>query len=157
MVDAPATSPLSISALRLIELTDRTSALMRASTSTASLLASDTLSTIFRTFTLSTLAIPTTSALSITPGDTYASIVAQHAEEQGSQVLVLPWALKETALGKQEEEAGGLLAQVQNPFASLFGKSAANEGGSPLYASFVRRVFAEGESGQESHRRGGRR
>ncbi|ORY43580.1 Sodium/hydrogen exchanger family-domain-containing protein [Leucosporidium creatinivorum] len=137
-------SPLSISALRLIELTDRTSALMRASTSKTSLLAADTLSTIFRTFTLSTLGIPTTSSLSITPGETYASSVAQHAEEQRSQVLVLPWALKETAHAKEEEEAGGLLAQVQNPFASLFGKSGAavNEG-SPLYASFVRRVFAE--------------
>ena len=139
-------STISIAALRLIELTDRTSAVMKASGVPSSLLASDTLSTIFRTFTLATLGIPTTSSLSITPAETYASAVAEHAESERSQVIVLPWALKEQ--GQVEEASSGYLAQVANPFAGLFGvggKSGGSKEGSPMYASFVRKVFAEGK------------
>lgn len=142
-------SPISISTLRLIELTDRTSAVMKASGVPSSLLASDTLSNIFRTFSLGTLGIPTTSSLSITPGETYASAVAEHAQSERSEVLVLPWALKEAQQEKQQElEHAGYLGQVHNPFAGLFGvggKSGGSKEGSPMYASFVRKVFAEGE------------
>lgn len=134
---------LSLSSLRLIELTDRTSALMKASSTPSTLLASDTLSTILRTFTSSTLGIPTTSHLSIVPGESFASTVAQHAEGVASEMLVLPWALKES---QQEAEGEGYFSQVQNPFAGLFGAKGAREE-SPVYASFVRKVFAEGESG----------
>ncbi|KAJ7066533.1 Sodium/hydrogen exchanger family-domain-containing protein [Mycena amicta] len=147
---------VSIEALRLMELSDRVSAVMKSSAS-ESLLASDPLLAIFRMFgQLHDLRVSTT--LSIVPFDDFGSSIAQHAGNSGSDMIVLPW-LSSTASAHPSAEAtltphmpletprtpaahGG---HSHNPFDVLF--KAASSGGaqdksaSAVHASFVRSVF----------------
>lgn len=129
-------TPPSIAALRLIELSDRTSALLKASESEEALIKADTLTRIFNSYALGA-GIPTKSNLSITSAETFSETVASHAAQHSSDVVVLPWALHGAV--KAEEGVAGLL---YNPLGQYFKGS--NAQGSPQYATFVRKVFAEG-------------
>lgn len=141
-------TPVSVAALRLVELTDRTSALIKASSQTEqSLLKADTLSSIFKSFATS-LGIHTSSSLTITGPEAYDEMVKSHAEREGVDCVVVPWAL--TSMAASEGESEVIAASTSNylppnPFANLFGRGPASREGSPHYASFVRKVFADGE------------
>lgn len=139
----------SVAALRLVELTDRTSALIKASQETEqTLLRADTLVSVFRSFAR-TLGLSVTSSLTITAKDNYDEMVKSHAEREQIDCVVIPWMIgsaeqDSTAPGPLEPTASSYLPP--NPFASLFGvHGPATREGSPQYASFVRQVFAEGE------------
>ncbi|GAA5971654.1 hypothetical protein JCM11641_000674 [Rhodosporidiobolus odoratus] len=138
----PAAGTLSLSALRLVPLTDRTSTLLRTSEPEASLLRQDALSTVLRAFT-SGLALPTSLSLNIVAPESYPRAVAEFVEEKEAELVIVPWALP--AGGKLAEEgvAEGILP---NPLEGLFGgKEGTSVGvqGAVGYASVVRRVFAE--------------
>lgn len=144
------TKTASLASLRLVELTDRTSALVRASLETEqTLLHADTLSSVFRSFA-QTLGLPVTSSLAITGHDNYDETVKSHAERERVNCVIVPWGL---GLGRLEQPSGDSLIAPStssylpsNPFASLFGvHGPATREGSPQYASFVRQVFAEGQ------------
>ncbi|SCV69534.1 BQ2448_2554 [Microbotryum intermedium] len=127
----------SISALRLIELTDRTSALLKASESQETLIKADSLTRVFHSFARG-LGLLTSLSLSITSQETYASVVAGHSEEYSSDVVVLPWVLP-----NRQAEQGVVASYLPNPFDSIFGNDASAASGSLAYASFVRKVFAD--------------
>lgn len=135
------TRKTTIDAIRLIELSDRTSALIKASESPASLLASDTLSSIFRSFA-SSAGIPTTTKISVAPIEGFGSIVASHAVTVGADWIVVPWSVGGEK--EKEREREGLAGWLPNPLESVLGRGAGREG-SWQYAAFVRKVFAEGE------------
>ncbi len=79
----------SIEALRLIELSDRTSAVMKSSAA-ESILLSDPLLSIFKMFgQLNDIVIST--ALSIVPLDDLSHAVADNARDSGSEMIMLPW------------------------------------------------------------------
>lgn len=79
----------SVEALRLIELSDRVSAVMKSSASDT-LLHTDPLLAIFRMFgQLHDLTISTT--LSIVTFDDLAYTVTEHARNSGSDMIMLPW------------------------------------------------------------------
>lgn len=133
------TTPIYVDALRLIELSQRPSALIKASESEETLKAADSLNQIFRAYAAG-VGIPTTCALSMAAYDSFSSIVAGHAAEKRADMIMLPWSLSN---GRAEE--GVAASYLPNPFESMFKSGSSSREGSPQYATFVRRVFAEGD------------
>lgn len=135
-----AVSTPKVSALRLIELSERTSSLVQASESEETLIAADSLTQIFKSFSLGS-GIPTTTSLSIISRDNFSDVVATHAEENWSEMILLPWNL--ASGGKLAE--GVVAGLLPNPFESIFGgRGEGTNETAPEYASFVRNVFARG-------------
>lgn len=139
-VSAARRPAVTINALRLVELTERTSAIIKASDSSATLVAADPLCQVFRTFAHGN-GIPSTASLSIVGQDQFPAIVASHAAEHSSDLIVVPWALQGRAAHSQPGVVAGYLP---SPFEGIFRRNGVAEG-SPQYAAFVRRVFAECE------------
>lgn len=131
-------SALTVSALRLVELSERTSAIISASDPLDKLVASDSLSQAFRAFAHGS-GIPATASISIVGSDQFPDAVATHVEEFSSDLVVLPWALH-----GPKAEPGVVAKFLPNPFEGIF-RGAGGDEGAPQYASFARRVFAEGE------------
>ncbi|KAJ7696562.1 Sodium/hydrogen exchanger family-domain-containing protein [Mycena rosella] len=145
---------ISIDAFRLIELSDRVSAVMKSSASD-SLLLSDPLLAIFRMFgQLHDLHIST--AMSIVPFDDLAYSVTEHARNSASDMIMLPWLpttqshpSAEPTLAPHEHEAamtpsGKNPAHSNNPFDMLFKAGGAQDkSASALHAHFVRSVFSK--------------
>ncbi|KAJ7782014.1 Sodium/hydrogen exchanger family-domain-containing protein [Mycena maculata] len=141
--------PLSIEALRLIELSDRVSAVMKSSAS-ESLLLSDPLLSIFRMYgQLHDLHIST--ALNIVPFDDLAYSVTEHAQNSNSDMIMLPWlpmaSTTEPTLAPHEHDmptTPRTAAPSHNPFDVLFKAGAAHDkSASALHAHFVRGVFSK--------------
>nr|GAT45742.1 predicted protein [Mycena chlorophos] len=143
---------VSIEALRLMELSDRTSAVMKSSAS-ESLLASDPILAIFRMFgSLHDLQVST--ALTIVPFDDFGSSIASQAENSGSEMIVLPWLPTnhhqhlntETIASEAPRTPGPSGAVHHNPFDVLFkaatSGNAQDKSASAVHASFVRSVFS---------------
>ncbi|KAG1720942.1 Sodium/hydrogen exchanger family-domain-containing protein [Suillus lakei] len=116
------TPEVSVSALRLIELSDRTSAVMKSSTADT-LIHTDPLLGIFRMFgELNDL--PVSTSLTIVPYDDLAHNVADHAKRNASQLILLPW-LPPSAVTTESSE-GAMLRREKldhNPFEVIFGTS----------------------------------
>ncbi|KAK0190433.1 Sodium/hydrogen exchanger family-domain-containing protein [Armillaria mellea] len=111
---------MSIDALRLIELTNRTSAVMQ-STGSESLLQSDSVVSIFRTFgRLNRLVV--SAALSVTPYDEFPTAISNHVIGSDSQMVILHGA--------------------RNPFDGVFQKSyTQDQTSSVVYSELIRKVF----------------
>ncbi|KAF8887113.1 Sodium/hydrogen exchanger family-domain-containing protein [Infundibulicybe gibba] len=145
--------PLSIEALRLIELSDRVSAVMRSSASDT-ILHTDPLLAIFRMFgQLNDL--PITPSLSIVPFDDLSHSVAEHAYNHGSEMIMLPWlppssdtvddAVYDTPHTPKPQTPR---TQSNNPFDALF-KATNNpidKSASALHSQFVRGVFSHAKT-----------
>ncbi|CAK5263159.1 unnamed protein product [Mycena citricolor] len=134
-VEAHGISPIpganvSIDALRLIELTNRTSAVLRSQESDH-LLHNDPILSIFRTFgTLNRLSV--SAALSVVNYDEFPDAIAQHARNADSQMVILPW-----ARGATYEEDG-----AKNPFDGVFNRSGSqDQTSSVVYSEFIRKAF----------------
>ena len=141
-----ASSDVCVEALRLIELSDRTSAIMKSS-AWDSLIYTDPLLGIFRSFgELNGMAV--TTSLNIVSYDDLASSVADVAGRNGAQLVLLAWLPPH----REVSEVATAVAttpptprvQVSNPFESLF-RTAPNPGhsASALHSQFIRSVFAE--------------
>ncbi|QRW20976.1 Sodium/hydrogen exchanger family [Rhizoctonia solani] len=92
--ELPAEEPLSprgvtIDALRLLELTERTSAIMRSS-EIDQLLTRDPLLTVFRTFA-ELEDIPVASSLSVVSHEGFATSVTEHSVKNGDEMVVVSW------------------------------------------------------------------
>ena len=147
--EEPARTDVSVEALRLIELSDRTSAVMKSS-AWDSLIYTDPLLGIFRTFgELNGMAV--TTSLAVVSYDDLASSVAEVAGRNGAQLILLPWLPPHhDAYFHPLPTPGPGTApttpriQVSNPFEAMF-RNAAPSGGqstSSLQSHFVRSVFA---------------
>ncbi|KAH9065205.1 Sodium/hydrogen exchanger family-domain-containing protein [Lactarius vividus] len=122
-------------ALRLIELTDRPSDVMKSSTTDA-LLHNDPLLAIFRTFSeLNGLSV--SAALSMVPFDALATSVGEHVRAAGAQLVLVPWL-------PSAQDTGGAptsdAAADRSPFDTLFRTSGST---SLLHSHFVRGVFTQ--------------
>ncbi|KAG1780765.1 Sodium/hydrogen exchanger family-domain-containing protein [Suillus placidus] len=138
------TPEVSISALRLIELSDRTSAVMKSSTADT-LIHTDPLLGIFRMFgELNDL--PVSTSLTIVPYDDLAYNVADHAKRNASQLILLPWL--PPCASTAETNEGAMLRREKsdhNPFEVIFGTSR-DKSASAIHSQFVRGVFAQSET-----------
>ena len=130
----PQQSPLiSIHALRLVELTSRTSAVLK-SQEAYSLACTDPVISVFKTFGyLNRLVV--SAALSVVDYDQFTTAIAQHVQESRSQMVILPWS-RAAPSGEDEGVHSG------NPFDKVLHKSSANQTGAVVYSEFIRKVFA---------------
>ncbi|GJN88307.1 hypothetical protein Rhopal_001272-T1 [Rhodotorula paludigena] len=115
--DSPSSTParatlrrpgaLQLAILRLVELTDRTSALLRAAEHESALIRSDALSTVVRAFASGLGAGVRRFALAIVAQEGYARHVADFAEEDETEVVLVPWALPEAPSSSAPSAASG--------------------------------------------------
>ncbi|KAH9948780.1 Sodium/hydrogen exchanger family-domain-containing protein [Amylocystis lapponica] len=137
----PQQSRISIGALRLIELTDRTSAVMK-SQATDMLNRNDPILNVFRTFGHLNRMVMST-ALSVVGSEEFSAHVADHARQASSQMVVLPWS---TAPSADESSRGAAdpasSTGSANPFDGLFSSQGDR---TPVVgqSQFIRKVFAE--------------
>ncbi|CAE6440636.1 unnamed protein product [Rhizoctonia solani] len=138
------TPRVSINALRLIELTERTSAVMRV-TAAEELMHRDTLISVLRTFGHLNR-IPVSSALSVVPQDTFSSSVVSHARDTDSDLVVIPWNSAPSAIEENSQNINGV--SPRNPFDAIFGghSAAVDKTTAMIYSQFIRRVFVESPS-----------
>ncbi|BGP38234.1 K(+)/H(+) antiporter [Rhodotorula kratochvilovae] len=145
----PGPSAVQLALLRIVELTDRTSALFRSAESEQALLRADPLSVVLRAFTAGLGARVRRLSLALVAQDAYARQVAAFVEETESELVVLPWALPGGALVPTPENGAGTgVAEswLPNPLEALFGDSSAasvSVQSAVGYASALREVFAE--------------
>jgi hypothetical protein len=140
------TPEVSVNALRLIELSDRTSDVMKSS-AVDTLIHTDRVLGVFRTFgELNDL--PVSLSLSIVPFEDMSYTVADHAKRHGSQLLLLPWLPPSITSGDPNEDLSGAHnAKVDlNPFEAFFGGSKSTKSAAAIHSQFVRRVFAESKT-----------
>ena len=125
------TRPVSVDALRLIELTERASAVM-ISAEADYILQTDPLVSVFRTFgTLNR--IPVKAHISVVNYDEFPNSVARHVEQSFSQMLLVP--LKITGNDDTTSSAGF------NPLDNLF-KSTTNSSSEAVNSHYIRKIFA---------------
>ncbi|KAG6888532.1 hypothetical protein C0995_007644 [Termitomyces sp. Mi166 len=155
-------SALSIEALRLIELSDRTSAVMKSSVAD-SLLRTDPFLAVFKMFGQLN-ALPITPAIAIVPYDDLSYTVAEHAGNHDADMIMLPWlppsvtpptgnTAAAPSAGIQEGQASSSqpvtpkATTMTNPFDLLFKTSTnsavAEKPSSSIHSQFVRGVFAQ--------------
>ncbi|KAI5120691.1 hypothetical protein M0805_006979 [Coniferiporia weirii] len=144
-------SPVQLSALRLIELTERTSTVLRSQEAVTLAYGDPLLSVVRACGRLHRL--PVSGALAVVPTDEFAQRVAGFVRERAAQIVVLPWTLALAAPGlstgtpNNTEEPGtpgsssSPIQSTAGPFDSLF--AVGSNIGSTNYSSFVRKVFAE--------------
>ncbi|EIN10840.1 cation/H+ exchanger [Punctularia strigosozonata HHB-11173 SS5] len=110
---------VSVNALRLVELDQRTSAVLRSQDS-ETLIQNDPVVSVFRTYGQLNR-IPVSCALSVVSRDDYSVSVATHARDSGSEMVIIPW---------------------QGSFARPIEGLEHNQA-SVIYSNFVRSVFAQ--------------
>ncbi|GAA5922045.1 hypothetical protein JCM1841_003132 [Sporobolomyces salmonicolor] len=148
---APRTSSsralISLTPLRLVELTERASAVMLASDAAAEHLKRDPLTALYRTFAAVVgqgITVPR-GDFAITGPENFAETVATKAEEAGSEMILVPWKLG----GERYQQESVLASLIPNPFEHIFGNTlpgstsfSAAQADSSLYAAFLRDLFA---------------
>ena len=138
---------IAIDALRLIELTDRTSAVMKVSESEVTMRA-DPIINVFRTFGYLNR-MPVRTSMAVVPTDQYSETVVTRASNVHSNLVIVPWTVPRSA--PANEAAPSTSSALPNPFDSIFGRnagassSAPGERYSPHQANFVRKVFQTAE------------
>lgn len=128
-------------ALRLIELSDRPSDLLKTS-ATDALLHSDPLIAIFRTFA-ELNGLPVSASLSIEPFESLATSVAEHVRVVGTQLVLVPWLPSALTPDNNPSEPGPHNATQDRsgtPFDALFRMDRST---SLPHSHFVRSVFAQ--------------
>ncbi|KAJ6560286.1 Sodium/hydrogen exchanger family-domain-containing protein [Mycena capillaripes] len=136
---SPLHSPIRIDALRLIELTNRTSAVLKSQEADV-LLHNDPIVSVFRTFGYLSRVI-VSAALSVVNYDEFPDAIAKHAADFDSQMVIIPWSRGATSV-LAEEEAPGQSTNVRNPFDGIFHKTTTqDQTSSVVYSEFIRRVF----------------
>jgi hypothetical protein len=125
--------PAHFGALRLIELADRPSDVMKSS-ATDALLHTDPLLAIFRTFA-ELNGLPVSAALSIVPFDALATSVNEHVRAEDAQLVLVSWLPSAQAPDITDVDA----AQDGGPFDSF---PRTDRSTSFVHSQFVRGVFA---------------
>ncbi|KAI0689225.1 cation/H+ exchanger [Cytidiella melzeri] len=107
-----APSRIHLDALRLIELTNRTSAVLKSQFAD-SLARSDPVLSVVRTFgSLNRMAVST--ALAIVGYDDFSSYAAEHVKKTSSQMVVLPWSTSSASLEDVPPLEGSSFSPVAN-------------------------------------------
>ncbi|KAF7335337.1 K(+)/H(+) antiporter 1 [Mycena sanguinolenta] len=138
-IHTPWHSRTKIDALRLIELTNRASGVLK-SKEADSLLHNDAIVSVFRTFGYLNR-ILVSAALSVVSYDDFPDVIAVHAAESESQMVILPWSRGATSVLDEPEEPRRA-AGIRNPFDGIFHKTTTqDQTSSVVYSEFIRKVF----------------
>lgn len=142
---------VSLDAIRLIELSDRTSAVMKSS-NVAHLIATDPLLDIYCTFG-ALHGVPVSTSLSIVPHEDLSATVSEHAKRNDSQLVLVPWLPPHypiTAVPTQETSpTTPRLGNIPNPFDAIFPASsdrAEERDVSLSHSHFVRGLFGSAKT-----------
>jgi len=135
--------PVVIEALRLMELTTRTSAVIKSQESD-SLLYNDPLVSAYRTFgQLNQLTV--NPNISVVNSAEFAQAISDHVSSTRSQMVIIPWARGVTSVS--EEDRADQKAGARNPFDGIFHKTTTqDQTSSVIYSEFIRSVFAKSPS-----------
>ncbi|EIW65820.1 hypothetical protein TREMEDRAFT_72538 [Tremella mesenterica DSM 1558] len=141
----PLSIPITIDALKLIELTGRTFSVMQSAEKDQLLLTDDALQ-LYRQFGR-LRGLEVNPHIDIVGQDSFPSAVADFAQNLSTQMVIIPWtvpsgpssALLDPSPAAAERE-GIVPSSSFSPFDSVFGSETQ---GSPMYTHFVRRVFSE--------------
>ncbi|EJC98913.1 uncharacterized protein FOMMEDRAFT_113492 [Fomitiporia mediterranea MF3/22] len=141
-----AKSNVVIDALRLIELSDRTSAVMKSTSMAEHLIHTDPLLNVFKTFgELNDLSI--SSSISVVTFSDLASRVADRARDLGSQLVLVPWLPPSAPMATSPTEApptpAAPVTPFLNPFDMLFRTQTSEKSASVVHSHFIRAVFAQ--------------
>lgn len=130
--------PITVEALRLIELTTRTSAMLK-SQEAESLVYNDPIVTTYRTFgQLNRL--PVSADLVVVNYHEFADAVRAHVVSTKSQMVIIPWARGATHV--LEEQAENQHVGTRNPFDGIFHKTTQeDQTSSVVYSEYIRSVF----------------
>ncbi|PWN47475.1 hypothetical protein IE53DRAFT_248687 [Violaceomyces palustris] len=130
---------ISIDALRLIELTERTSAVMKVSESEDTMRA-DPIINVFRTFA-NLNGLPVHSSMAVVPQEEFALTVTNRCRAAGSNFILVPLTLNQSAPSEAQQQVAS--SSLSNPFESIFGRgtSDSNTKYSPQQTNFVRKVI----------------
>lgn len=134
----------NVSALRLIELDERFSAVLR-SQEAANLAPADPLISVVRS-SGRLHRIPVSGALAIVPENEFAQRVSAFVREQAAHMVVLPWTIPSSTGPTSVVNGSGLVTTHYSPFEAMFGGSGGSSSShahSVLYSNFVRKVFAD--------------
>ncbi|KDR84262.1 hypothetical protein GALMADRAFT_236968 [Galerina marginata CBS 339.88] len=136
-------SGITIEALRLIELTSRTSAVLR-SQEADSLIYNDPVISVYRTFgQLNNFKV--SAYLSVVNFDEFPETISTHVAETKSQMVIIPWPRGVTSV--QEDEHHGQPVGSRNPFDGIFHKTTTQDQTSSfVYSEYIRKVFARSPS-----------
>lgn len=128
---------ITFDALRLIELTNRTSAVLR-SKEADSLIYNDPIISVFRTFgNLNRLLVSAT--LRVLNHDEFPEAIAKHVTDNDSEMVILPWSRGATSV-VDEEQIG--YSNARNPFDGIFHKTTTqDQTSSVVYSELIRNVF----------------
>ncbi|KAE9407257.1 cation/H+ exchanger [Gymnopus androsaceus JB14] len=136
----PFTSSVSLTLLRLINLSNRTSSVLKGQEA-AALVHSDPVVSVFKTFAwllgggLKRLKLKV--EVDVIPRDEFTDIVGQRVREDGAGMLVVPWA---SNMHAEESETHS----VKNPFDGVFSSSVSTQDQmmtSVMYSEFIRKIF----------------
>lgn len=133
--------PITIDALRLIELTNRTSAVLK-SQEADTLIHNDPVVSVFRTFGyLNRLLV--SAALSVVSYDEFPTAIANHIRESDSDMVIIPWCRGASVEDDGGQGPGGRSSSPLNPFDGVFNKPfQRDQTTSVVYSDFIRKVFA---------------
>lgn len=138
----PPSPAITIEALRLIELTNRTSAVLR-SQEADSLIYNDPVVSVYRTFgQLNHFKV--SANLSVVNFDEFPEAIAKHVTDTKSEMVIIPWPRGATSVLEEEtqEQVG-----TRNPFDGIFHKTTSqDQTSSVVYSEFIRNVFAKSPS-----------
>lgn len=137
-------TPVHIDALRLLELTDRTSAVQRAA-NLSETAAQDPLRNIYATFA-GLNGFDVVPTMVVTSASEFPSTVVAFTQEKRADMVILPWG--SAAQNHVEAFSHSDEASSGGPFEALFKPSSPTTGiaDSPLHAHFIKRVFAEAQT-----------
>ncbi|KAI0322468.1 cation/H+ exchanger [Amylostereum chailletii] len=132
---------ISVDALRLIELTERTSAVLKSQSADV-LIRQDPILSVLRTFG-QLRQVPVSVSLSVVSQDEFSSNVADHVRQCGSQMLIVPWSVTPADVPDTSMDPSSPLTPA-NPFEALFRKSsgAPEPLSSAASSQLVRRIFS---------------
>lgn len=136
-------STTTIEVLRLMELTNRTSAVLR-SQEAETLILNDPVVSVFRTFgQLNNFNV--SANLSVVNFAEFPEAIANHVTATESQMVIIPWARGATSV--LDEANAGQQVGARNPFDGVFHKTTVQDQTSSIvYSEFIRNVFAKSPS-----------
>ncbi|KAF9564551.1 potassium:hydrogen antiporter [Agrocybe pediades] len=135
-------SAISVDALRLMELTNRTSAVLR-SQEADSLIHNDPVVTVYRTFG-QIYNFNVTAHLSVVNFDEFPETIAHHVAETNSQMVFIPWPRGTTTTILDEPADTTQTRTTGNPFDGIFHRTASqDQTSSVVYSEYIRKVFSK--------------
>ncbi|KAK7470106.1 K(+)/H(+) antiporter [Stygiomarasmius scandens] len=147
----PLVSPISLTLLRLIELTTRTSDVLKSQEASA-LIHSDPVTSVFRTFAWllggAAQRLRVKVGVDVASWEDFDAVISRRVTEENAGMVVIPWSRGNSTTGPSsthDETAASTL--VKNPFDGVFQRSNSSTSSydqtttSVVYSELIRKVF----------------